>query len=49
MENRIIQSLVMLFIWKGKGWVVPAIFLADFVDVQRIVDYFMGKGFYSDN
>tara|TARA_R110001599_G_scaffold64576_4_gene181781 strand:+ start:1801 stop:2448 length:648 start_codon:yes stop_codon:yes gene_type:complete len=39
----------MLAIWKGKGWVVPAIFLAAFADVQLFVDYFMGEGFYSDN
>jgi len=39
----------MLAICKGKGWIVPAVFLAAFVDVQVIVDYFMGEGFYSDN
>ncbi|UTV98280.1 hypothetical protein KDW99_13515 [Marinomonas rhizomae] len=39
----------MLSIWKGRGWIAPVIFIAFFVDIQRVVDYFMGEGFYSDN
>ncbi|QUX96428.1 hypothetical protein C0J08_13915 [Marinomonas sp. CT5] len=39
----------MLPIWKGRGWIAPIIFIAFFVDVQLVVDYFMGEGFYSDN
>ncbi|WP_369922150.1 hypothetical protein AB8E32_08355 [Marinomonas polaris] len=39
----------MLPIWKGQGWITPVIFIAFFVDVQLVVDYFMGDGFYSDN
>lgn len=39
----------MFAIWKGKGWIVPAIFIAAFFDVQLVIDYFMGDGFYRDN
>lgn len=39
----------MFTIWKGRGWVAPVIFVAAFMDVQFVVDYFMGDGFYTDN
>jgi hypothetical protein len=39
----------MLPIWKGRGWIAPVIFIAFFVDIQLVVDYFMGDGFYNDN
>lgn len=39
----------MLTIWKGLGWIAPVVFIAAFVDVQFIVDYVMGDGFYTDN
>ena len=39
----------MLPIWKGRGWITPVIFIAFFVDIQLVVDYFMGDGFYGDN
>ncbi|BFM48942.1 hypothetical protein [Marinomonas sp. THO17] len=39
----------MLPIWKGFGWLAPVIFLAAFVDVQLLVDWAMGEGFYTAN
>lgn len=39
----------MLPIWKGFGWLAPVIFLAAFVDVQLLVDWVMGEGFYTAN
>ncbi|MBJ7537320.1 hypothetical protein [Marinomonas transparens] len=39
----------MLNIWKGYGWLVPAILIAAFIDVQFVIDYFMGDGFYGAN
>jgi len=39
----------MLPIWKGLGWLAPAIFIAAFVDVQMLVDGVMGEDFYQQN
>ena len=39
----------MFSIWKGRGWIAPVIFIACFVDIQLIVDHFLGDGFYKDN
>ena len=36
-------------IWKGKGWLVPVIFIAAFTDIQKAIDFFMGEGFYQEN